>query len=52
MHQRIMLFSFFENIGITASPLCFKMKILFVKIIKNIVEILGTFKFAFVKCYT
>ena len=47
-----MVFLFLKIIDITAFYLYFKMKILVIKKIKNIVRILGTFKFAFVKCYT
>lgn len=44
-----MLFQYFKNVDTTVFSLCFKMKILVIKIIKNIVEILGTFKLSFVE---
>ena len=44
-----MLFSYLKNVDITVFLLCFKMKILVVKNVKNIVEILGWFKLNFVE---
>ena len=44
-----MLFSYLKNVDITVFLLCFKMKILAIKNIENIVEILGWFKLNFVE---
>ena len=39
----------FKNVDITVFSLCFKMKILVIKNMKNIVRILGWFKLSFVE---
>lgn len=44
-----MVFSCLKSVDITVFLLCFKMKILVIKNIENIVKILGWFKLSFVE---